>query len=228
LRSARVGSVPARSARRSAQRTLGLLWFIFVVCAQGCSTLPKGHWGVNDLKLHGVRQLDPYALRACLSTKQRPKATLGLGTRDRTCGEPPFDHRAHAVRLFAWPWSDYPPFDEGVLKLDLKRIERWYEARGYYDASVKGHRLVPPGPLRHPDESCGRACTLDVHIDIEEGAPTRIRSLRMLGTNALPDDLVQELWSGLTIAPDDIFDEANYDAARRQLESILREPPPGA
>ena len=39
------------------------------------------------------------------------------------------------VELWAWPWTDWPLYDPSVFERDLARIERWYRARGYYDAS---------------------------------------------------------------------------------------------
>src|SRR5690606_36152412 len=83
-------------------------------------------------------------LRACLATSERDAFELNLGTStDLACGEPPFDGGRLRLRMWSWPWSEWPTLDLAVFDRDIERVERWYRARGYYDARVLSTELSP-------------------------------------------------------------------------------------
>ena len=68
------------------------------------------------------------------------------------------------VHLWAWPWTDWPLFNQTAFERDQDRIERWYQARGYYDAQVTDADVVPDD---------GRRATVEVSITVERGRAGR-------------------------------------------------------
>jgi hypothetical protein len=190
-----------------------------------CAELPVHRYGVNELRFEGVHEVDPEALRVCLATEAREKLTLGLAAlRSPKCGEPPFDKARAAKRLFAWGWSDWPTYDEAVLKLDLERITRWYRARGYYGARVLDVRYDPP-EAKDKDESdkCAEGCEVDVTIVVQEGTPVRVRKVELRGAEKLPPKLQKKLQSAVRFKRAQIFDESVYDQGKGELEKVLSE-----
>jgi outer membrane protein assembly factor BamA len=190
-----------------------------------CAELPKGRYGLDDLRFEGVHKVDPEALRVCLATVAREKLTLGLAAlRSPKCGEPPFDKARAAKRLFAWGWSDWPVYDEAVLKLDLERLTRWYRARGYYGARVLDVRYDPPEAKdRDESDKCAEGCKVDVTIVVEEGTPLRVRKVTLNNISKLPLPLQRKLLRALTLKRAQIFDEALYDRGKGVLEKVLRD-----
>ncbi|HJL32770.1 MAG TPA: hypothetical protein RMI62_27015, partial [Polyangiaceae bacterium LLY-WYZ-15_(1-7)] len=137
--------MPGRSIRfaRSARFAALLLAGALLV---GCAQIPRGRYGVERLAFEGVEQVDERALRACLGTRQRERAGFDLGTTlaDPSCNEPPFTDRALQVRLWTWPWTEWPLYDGTLFEQDLARVERWYAARGFHHARVTSVDIDPP------------------------------------------------------------------------------------
>jgi len=198
-----------------------------------CAEIPNQRYGVESLKFSSTekRELNPDALRACVATEQREKLTLGLGAlASPTCGQPPFDEIRRSARLFALPWTDWPIYDEAVLKLDLDRIERWYQARGYYGVRVLDVAFKPtearasdacqPGKDKDGKE---KDCTVEITVKIDEGEPVRLRKVVVEGDEQLPPKFHEELLDALDLEQGDIFDEALYDESRERMANVLRE-----
>ncbi len=199
----------------------------FLACwlCVACASIPKGHYGVETLRFEGVTELDSDAIRACLATRQREQVSLGLGAlRSPRCGEPPFDEPRRKARLFAFGWTEWPVYDEAVLKLDRERIERWYRARGYYGARVAEVRFSNDAARTSDRALCeGSDCTLEIGFVIEEGAAVRVREVALTGDETLSHALRQALRLALTLKPGDVFDEGVYDRMREQLALLLRD-----
>lgn len=192
------------------------------VWLSGCATIPKDRYGIESLRFRGMKELSPDALRACLATEHREKITLGVGAlASPTCGEPPFDKHRWSGRLFALPWTDWPAYDESLLKLDLDRIERWYQARGFYGVRVADVTFAPD-QARKNDNCKGEDCKVDITIAIEEGEPITIRKLDVVVEGELTPELKEDILDALTLEKTDVFDEAFYDDARKQLADVLR------
>lgn len=110
----------------------------------GCASVPPDRFGVDRIRFHGVDQMDEYALRACLATAERDRFGITLGTTtEPTCNAPPFDGGRARLPLWPWPWTDFTVYDRNVFERDLRRIERWYQARGYYDARIMSTSFDP-------------------------------------------------------------------------------------
>ena len=118
----------------------------FALLASGCASIPADRYGVARLELEGVEEMDARALQACLATTERDRLSIDFGGRgDPSCGAPPFEDVPDLrFRLWSWPWTDWPLYDRNVFERDLQRIERWYRARGFYDARVVAAAHDPP------------------------------------------------------------------------------------
>ena len=233
LRSRRRGSC---GCARGRIRTL-LFAAILGSLIAGCASIPEGRYGVARLAIEGVEQMDEAALRACLATRERPRFGLNLGTTSAPqCGQPPFDGQRLHLRLFSWPWSDWPAYDRSVFERDLERIERWYRARGFYDAHVVSAEFDPPvgavedrvmqeesmAPACEP-EGEGEGCRMRIRITVEEGERIRVGRVRIRILDELPNRIRQLVEEAMPIEIGDPFDEANHDAAKEAMLRVLRE-----
>lgn len=210
-------------------------WTLLVISVAGCASIPKDRYGVEDLDFQGVERMDTRALAACLATHERSAFQLNVGrTADPVCGEPPFDASRLRLRLWHWPWTDWPLYDSAVFERDLDRIERWYRARGFYDARVVSTRFDPPAAATN-DEVQGKGdeapcerldddegCAVDVTVEVEEGEPVLVDEAHIHGSRQLPSRVRNQLRNTLLLREGDRFDEALYDQSERMLEKRLR------
>ena len=214
-------------------------WAVLVAIAclagGGCKTIPADSYGVARLRLRGANELDEAALRACLATAERDTFGITLGTSsDLTCGQPPFDGGRLRLRLWAWPWTEWPTLDLAVFERDIERVERWYRARGFYDARVVSTDLEPSSAStsdRVTDGEGGAACERDdedegcrveVTITVEEGEPVRVESID-LEVDAEHEGLTRdELKGAIELEEGGRFDEALYDLSKEALVAELR------
>jgi outer membrane protein assembly factor BamA len=228
------GEVAATAAGGPAGRPLRLggagvclLWLLGVgLLAGGCAEIQPTRYGIDDIRFKGMNDLDSEALRVCLASQPREKVTLGLAAlRKPECGVPPFDKPRFSKRLFAWGWTEWPIYDEAILKLDMERVTRWYRARGYYDAQVKDI-WFDPKQAKKSDENpkCSEeGCKLDITIVVHEGEPIVFREAKLFGIEQLNPQLQRELRETFRMKKGSVFDESKYDEAKSELEKLLRE-----
>jgi outer membrane translocation and assembly module TamA len=211
-----------------------LAWIPALAVAGGCASIPKERYGVSSVELQGVEQVDGQTLRACLATRERPWFEFNLGrSASPDCGSPPFDAARLRLQLWRWPWADWPLYDKALFERDLERIERWYRARGFYDAKVTSTRFEPTAAansdrLESEDPPCERedddeGCTVDIEIEVQEGAPVYVESIELEGNEKLPRSLQEQLRNALVLSAGDRFDEALYDQSKEVLAERLRE-----
>src|SRR3954451_24506031 len=100
---------------RPHRRLLVALFVLVLGALSGCATIPDGRYGIDTLELEGVEALDPYALRACLATRERDHLSIDL-SKDAapTCGQPPFDGKRIHIPLLRWPWTEWPLYDPSI------------------------------------------------------------------------------------------------------------------
>jgi len=108
--------------------------------------------------------------------------------------------------------KDVRYYDPEVFEVDLQRIVRWYNAKGFYRARVTN---VEKGL---DDE--GRV-KLVVHID--EGNRARVQSVEFEGASALSDKERADLHDALPFHVGDPFDEDQYEKSKVALADQLRE-----
>ena len=161
-----------------------------------------------------MRQLDEEALKVCLATQARERTGFTLGVASEPeCGVPPFDASRLPVALWAWPWTDWPLFDETVWNRDVARVARWYRARGYYAARVTKVSQTP-----HPQER-----TVELSLTVDEGQPVIVKRIVLAGSLATDVSTRKALQQALQLHVGQRFDEALYDDSKRALTDVLRE-----
>lgn len=195
-----------------------------------CAGVERGQYGVTSLDIQGMEQMDESAVKRCLLTVERETFEIPLGLSASACNEPPFDSSPPRIPLWRWPWAEWPVVNAAVVDIDRKRIERWYRARGFYDARVTDVRYLPkeastPG-ADVPEGQCDpqkQECTVEITVVVEEGAPLHVASVTVEGLEGLPPE-AQALCARATLpAVGARFDELDYDEGKRSLLKQLAE-----
>ncbi len=210
---------------------------LLLVLASGCKEIPEDAYGIDRIRFSGMEELDPEALRACLATQERDRVTISFGTSaDPECGVPPFDGNRVSFDLWKKLRKGWPTLDSAVFERDLERIERWYRARGYYDAAVVSTEFDPasaagndrliPGPdgevpCERVDEDEG--CELAIGIEVEEGEPVLVKSIEVQGLEGLSSDRRSKIQKAIELEVGKRFDEAIYDRTKREIRRQLQE-----
>jgi outer membrane protein assembly factor BamA len=149
---------------------------------------PPNRAVVEDFDLIGTDSVDEDELQEGLATARTPKF-LGL---------------------FEGVIYDYEIFDENVLARDLERIERYYRARGFYEARVDAARVI------RVDERHVR-----VEIRVREGDPVLVRNVSIHGIERLPHPVAVSAYTAVGVKPDRRFDERDFEASRKAIENAL-------
>ena len=201
----------------SADRRLALLALLVLPgVVGGCDwgAIPAGRYGVTALDIRGMQAMDERALAACLATHERARFQIDLGTSpEPECGVPPFDSSRVTIGLWRWPWTEWPLFDRTVFDRDIERVQRWYRARGFYEAHVLSSEVTDD------DDEHETSITLNV----TEGRATFVHSIRLLGQELIDQELRETLQEALSLVPGDRFDEADYDRSKEVLIRALRD-----
>lgn len=193
----------------------------------GCASVERGRYGVDSVRVEGMHALSSSALSACLLTRERDSFALVLGVSQPTCGRAPFDSSSPTLRLWRWPWAEWPSFNQAVFDKDLERVVRWYRARGYYAARVVNVRYEPPEaatPGAHGQcDPASEECEVDVLVEIEEGQPTLVSALDIASSEPLPAALERELHEQLELKLGEPVDESLHEASKTALLTLLRQ-----
>lgn len=106
---------------------------------------------------------------------------------------------------------EYEYFDRFVLERDLSRVERYYRARGFYEARVTAGRVMRR-------KSDGR---VRVEIAVNEGPPVLIRNVELKWKDfRLPEatDVAKPVTEAKNdLAPGERFEEADYEKTKKEL-----------
>jgi outer membrane protein assembly factor BamA len=181
------GEVPL-CTRRFTSATMGALFALAVPTA--CTSVPQGRVAVASIEIRGERELSEGDIESRIATRESPRF-LGL-----------------FPELFYDP-EVYNPY---LLEADLKRIERYYQARGFYAARVR------QGLARNLDPQ-----HVEVQIEVQENAPTHVRQLSIRAIERLPSDVVSDLHAALDghLAIGDRFEEVPYVEAASAMQRAL-------
>ncbi|MBI2895646.1 MAG: BamA/TamA family outer membrane protein [Deltaproteobacteria bacterium] len=95
-----------------------------------------------------------------------------------------------------------------MLERDIRRVTRYYRARGFYDARVESMQILP-------DDG-----EVDIEIRVDEGEPVVVRRLVLTGHEGLPARERRAVISAVKLEKGRRFEEGLYDQSR---ESIVRE-----
>ncbi len=153
----------------------------------GCASIPRGAAAVDRVRVEGNRAVSSSDIEARMATTESPRF-LGL---------------------FRGVVLDYEIWNRGVMQRDLARVERFYRARGYYDARVLAGRVEPRGEEH-----------VDVTVVVDEGRPVLVREARVDGLDDLPPEdarAVREALAAL-VQSGRVFEEEPY----REAESAVR------
>jgi len=200
---------------------LFLIWASGVVA--GCATIPKGQYGVKSIEWIGTEKMDERALESCLVTRERDRVRVLLGVSSPSCGSPPFDSSAPTLDLWTLPWTDWPIYDPAIFEVERERIQRWYHARGYYDAKVKGVRtFVGNKPVDENEcHGSGSDCELKLVVELSEGNATYVEAVELKSDTPLPPALLDRLRKQLNLHPGKRLDEVDYEADKAVLAQAL-------
>lgn len=169
---------------------------------------------MSSIEIRGVEHHDEDALKACLATHPRERFGFILGGEQTPqCGVPPFDASRVPINLWAWPWTEWPLFNQTAYERDLDRIERWYAARGYYDARVTSAQVKKNDAERE----------VAVAIEVKEGDPVLLVRISVHGAERLDVGLQREVYNAIELRIGEPFDEALYERSKRALLEALQE-----
>src|SRR5919198_3124482 len=112
---------------------------------------------VHSLKFNGVKAVDAARLRDALATRQSSKI----------------------------PWGKKYYFDRSRFEADLKRIQAFYNDRGYPDARVTAFDVK----LNDKQDQ------VDITLTIAEGEPIKVAAIQFVGFDVIPADHLEQLHS---------------------------------
>jgi len=90
-------------------------------------------------------------------------------------------------------------YDPSLLSRDLERIERYYRARGYYEAKVTAARVL---------QLDGKHVKLEIRV--APGVPVTVRRVDLPGVANLPPLVTKEVLRARTLEIGDAFDETRF------------------
>ena len=156
-----------------------------LVLAAGCATGEKRDAPqVHSVRIEGARQVEEGDIKKHLLTTEN-----------------------------SWvPFSRRQYFDEDAWNTDLRRIEKFYRAQGFYQAKVTGAEVRPHGE----DE-------VDAVATVEEGEPTHITSVTVQGLDDLPEEDRKRLLDQVKLKVGQVFIVERWDGLKEQLLHTLLE-----
>lgn len=143
------------------------------------------------------------SLLACGHTPPGLQVVSAVDIQGDTIGEEAELRRGIATRADA-------SYDPGTLTKDLARIERFYRARGYYDATTRAARVLTVGKDG-----------VRVEIVVEPGKPVRVAHIELRGLDALPDHVVEQVRDALQLRVGAPLDERRLHEDARVIEAVL-------
>jgi outer membrane protein insertion porin family/translocation and assembly module TamA len=160
------------------------------LCA--CSSIPKGRSAVDAVSVEGASAVDGSDVEEKIATAPSPKF-LGL------------------FRGFVY---DYEIFDRLTLQRDLARVERYYRARGFYEAHARAGRVMKRGDGH-----------VSVEVVVEEGPPTVIGKVQLQGLQQLPADVRTRALrrADKLLKKGDRFEEGAFGDAETDLKKLLND-----
>ncbi|APR86561.1 Outer membrane protein assembly factor YaeT precursor [Minicystis rosea] len=172
-----------------AGRTIAIL-ALLALGSFGCASIPKGMAAVDDVRVQGNDAISGGDIEGKVATAESPKF----------------------FGLFRGLVYDYQLYDRSVLQRDLERVERYYRARGYYEAKVRAGRVRYKGE-KH----------VEVTIEVEEGKPVVVEAVQIEGLDGLaaPDAELVRRSIGRSLKRHRSFEEEAFLEAERSMTRAL-------
>lgn len=157
-----------------------------LLAATGCvrKDYPVDGPAISDVEIEGADAVKPSDILDGLATAKSPRF---LGIWDGVV-------------------FDYEVFDEELLARDLERIERYYRARGYYEAKVTAARVL------RVDEHHVR-----VQIRVHEGSPVLVSGFTTAGLERADLSAATAALRSVSLRPGAPFDEKTYETSKRGI-----------
>lgn len=162
-----------------------------MLVATGCVTAPPtpDSRKVDDFEIEGTKALAEGDIKEKIVTTESPFLS------------------------YIAPWLSSPEwFDPLTWQADLRRIQRYYEAHGYYQARVLDDEVKEVG-----------ADKVKLLVRLREGEPARVATVDLVGLEALPEAMQVEVIDKLPLTTGDIFLEDSWADSKALLASRLRE-----
>ncbi len=109
-----------------------------------------------------------------------------------------------------WPFASTPYFDPIAWQADLRRIERYYQAQGFYQAQVVNEEVKQEGD------------GVALAVEVNEGKPTRISRIELEGLEELPEDFQRRVRRGVPVKVGDVLREEQWQGVKHEVQAALR------
>jgi outer membrane protein insertion porin family/translocation and assembly module TamA len=157
----------------------------------GCKGIPQGRSAIDDVTVRGNDHMDDDDVLDKLATQKSSKFLF----------------------FFRGVVFEYELFDRFILQRDLARVERFYRARGYYEAHARAGRVI---------ETDSDHEHVRVEILVEEGAPILVNEVKVEGVEGLPAADADAARAGaLGLKKGEPFDEEAFDGATLGVRRAL-------
>lgn len=103
-------------------------------------------------------------------------------------------------------------FDVNAWQADLRRIERYYQSEGYYQAKVLDDDVT--------ETKTGHVA---LNVKVKEGEPTKVTEVKLVGLDGLEPDHRKQVADKLPIKVGDVFREAAWAETKDTIGKRLRE-----
>ncbi|XXF77189.1 BamA/TamA family outer membrane protein [Myxococcaceae bacterium GXIMD 01537] len=112
-----------------------------------------------------------------------------------------------------WPFDGGPSFfDPNAWQADLRRIERLYQAEGFYQAHIVSSEVDPRGEDK-----------VALQATVEEGGPTVIGDIQVTGLEDLPPDQKGFTLEVVPLNVGSVFREADWELTKELVQGRMRE-----
>ncbi len=120
---------------------------------------------------------------------------------------------ASKPRPFFPPWKRGETYNRPTLEADLKRLQKYYFDRGFLKTQAKIANL----------EENEEKNTVEITIAIEEGPPTQVKAVRIVGH--VPPELPPEtrIMADLALRAGGRITKADFDRSRAQLTVLMQD-----
>lgn len=175
-------------------RTLRLATTAALLLLAACATTQERPPGpkVNDLNIEGTKEVGEGDIKERILTSESP--WWGF-----------------------WPFGGPRYFDANAWQADLRRIQRYYQAQGFYEAEILSSQVKPEGTNE-----------VSLEVQVKEGEPTTIGDIPPpTGLDALPPEFRDahraRVMADLPMKKGDVFREAAWEETKALILGRLRE-----
>jgi outer membrane protein assembly factor BamA len=156
----------------------------------GCASIPQGTAAIDRVGVDGNHELGSSDIEDKMATAAS----------------------ARFLGVFQGLVYDYEIFDQSVLQRDLERVQRFYRARGYYEAKVRA------GRIRYRNDK-----HVEITVEVEEGLAVRIREVQLDGLAGLSADDARNVRAAMTrnVKAGKPFEEDPFTKAENELRRAL-------